>query len=410
MTVELNSSLAPHRPKGIARLLGRRDDSSELRQLAKLVNAIVKIPPWIRLSFIIFVAIPTAIYAAYLVTIASSRYACEIQFAVRGQTQPLQTPGGGLSGALTGSMASLNGTQEANIVVNYILSDGIIQDFENSLKLRSLYTASSIDFWSRLSRRASRENLTDYWLDMVDADVEVLSGIVTVKIQAYTPESAVELAKAVLTQSENLVNRMTGQLRDDTILLAEQEVRHATERVADAQKELFQFRSKEAIIDADKSAKSIFDAIVKLREDRLTAETELNSSLSRLAPNSPTIRLLQERVTSMNGQIRDLQNKLTNSQGGNERTASRSIQAYEALKLEADFANDALTVAENLLVSARNDLDAQHVYVETFVPPALPQRSEYPRPFSESLLLFGRLLALWIIMVSLVEWVKGHGS
>jgi len=364
---------------------------------------------WVGVTFALIVVLPTALYAAYLLAFASDIYECEMKFAVRGQTQRLMGADAA-GGPMTGALVAMNGTQEANIVFNYIRSSGIVADLEKGEKLRQLYANPNIDYWSRLSNSAPHERLADYWLGMTEARIEAISGIITLKIRAYTPESAVAISKGVLALSDSLVNRMTGQLRDDTVLLAEQEVRRASERIAETQKKLLQFRSQESSIDANKSAKSIFDAIVKLREARLAAEIGLQSGLTSMSPDAPAIRELKQRVASINAQIQDNQDKLTNARGGDERTASQAIQGYEALRIDADFANDALVAAENMLATARNDFDAQHVYVETFVPPALPEQPIYPRPFKDSLVLFAKLFVSWMILVLLVEWIKEHGS
>lgn len=364
------------------------------------------------LGLSIFVLVPSLVFAAYLAFYATDRYQTEMRFVVRGATQPLSgAHEEGLGTRSSGAaLIYIDSNQEAYIIANYIRSRAILDDSRGKLDFKNIFSAPEIDYWSRLKTDASEKELSDYWAQMVSADVDAVSGVVTVKVQAFSPENTIALAKAVLKQSEHLVNQMTEKLREDSIVLARKELDRAAAQVANAKLALYDFRSKEAIVDADKSAKSIFESIATLRDQRLGAETELLTSLTTLSRDAPTVIRIKEGITSINKQIEMLENELTGPLGAHPTTASQAIEAYDELKLDSDIADDRIAMAEDMLAAARNDFQAHHVYVDTFVPPALPQQPVYPRALFESLIFFGKLLVIWAIVALCVRAIREHSA
>ena len=107
--------------------------------------------------------------------------------------------------------------QNAYIVTSYIQSRAIVDDLSKTLNLREIFRRPEADFWARLKRNAWIDELTDYWKSMVSTYIDAPSGIVTLQVRAFRPDDAVALAKAVLTLSETLVNRISDRARQDAM-------------------------------------------------------------------------------------------------------------------------------------------------------------------------------------------------
>ena len=88
--------------------------------------------------------------------------------------------------------------QNAYIVTSYIQSRAIVDNLNKTLNLREIFRRPEADFWARLKRNASIDELTDYWKTMVSTYIDAPSGIVTLQVRAFRPDDAVALAKAGL--------------------------------------------------------------------------------------------------------------------------------------------------------------------------------------------------------------------
>ena len=225
----LVSSKLPLRPGAAnvpATLAVRRLLPAVRTEIASVVSAV---SPRARLSLVAFVFFPTLVAAAYVGLIASRQYVTEMQFAVRGITQPLMGAGAGtFGGGQLAALMRLNNSQEANIVASYITSDNIVRDVDDDIDLRAKFSSTKIDFWDRLERNASFEQLVDYWKDKVYVGIDAVSGIMTVKVTAFSPADSLDIARAILKRSGKLVEVMLTQARQSALSRAEDEVRVAT--------------------------------------------------------------------------------------------------------------------------------------------------------------------------------------
>ena len=101
-------------------------------------------------------------------------------------------------------------------VVQYIGSRDIIDDVSKSLDLRAMFSRPEADWPARLRLPTTIEELVRYWKGQVDGFFDVTNGTVTVKARAFTPEDALNLAQAILSSSERLVNELSARARRDT--------------------------------------------------------------------------------------------------------------------------------------------------------------------------------------------------
>ena len=107
----------------------------------------------------------------------------------------------------------------------------------------------------RASIRTNRSKRSvKYWRAMIDAKVEMPSGIVVLTVRAFTPTDAVRIADAVLDASENLVNALNDRMREDALAQSQSEQMRAAHEFAAARAALEQGRNIERSLDARASA------------------------------------------------------------------------------------------------------------------------------------------------------------
>ena len=204
--------------------------------------------------------------------------------------------------------------QDAYIVTSYIRSRAIVDDLSRTLNLREIFRRPEADFWARLKRNASIDELTDYWNGMVNTYIDAPSGIVTLRVRAFRAEDAVALAKAVLSLSENLVNRISDRARSDAMEQSEEEVRRGFQMTQTALADLRQFRDNAGIIDPVQATTEIGKLLIPLMTEKIRLESDLFVASRDLDSSAPTVKALKNRLDTTEKQIADLKGKLTSTE------------------------------------------------------------------------------------------------
>ena len=370
---------------------------------------LASVPP-ILLSFIAFVLAPSMAVILYFAFFASDQFAVESKFAVRSvevEAQPSETSGGTSSPSSGGFSFTATG-QNAYIVTSYIRSRAIVDDMSAKLNLREIYRRPEADFWARLSRNASIDELTLYWLSMVDTYVDSLSGVVTVRLRAFRRDDALALGRAVVETSEALVNRISERARRDATAMAEKEVRRAFEAVQKALGDLHEFRDKAGIIDPGQTMGEIGKLLLPLLTEKEKLESELFVAVREMSEDAPTVHVLREKLEAVETHIKELKAKITSEPGGAGQTVASSLAKFEELEIQRQLAEKFYALAQADLDRAQLRATRQNIYLSVFVPPSLPEESRYPRRFAFSLLTFVALTVVWAIVIMVIASVEDH--
>jgi capsular polysaccharide transport system permease protein len=359
-------------------------------------------------SFLLCVVLPTFCYVFYGLFIASNEYVTEARLTVRASQEQKQSGGGGgldvgsLISRVTGGGKST--VQDAYIVLNYVTSRAIVADLGGRAYLEKIYSRSEADFVSRLGNGEDLEDLWRYWKSKVKVNLDTLSGIVTLRVQAFTPEDATRIAQDIVALSEKLVNDVSHRSRSDSVEHAEAEVKLGAQKLARARQQLLQFRNANVLIDPITKAKSIGEMIGKLKLERLDLDNNLQSMSGVLAADSPSQRLQRTRVETLDKQIASLQQKLTDVKGDD--TVSSQIATFENLELDEKFAERMYMVAQAAYEKARQEREKQLLYLVVVVHPTMPESATYPQVPLTTSLIFSSLLVTWGIAALLTAAIK----
>ena len=365
------------------------------------------IMPWpspLALSFIAVVIVPIAVVAIYLFIIAADQYVSEFRFSLSSAEQPRLDP---LS-LLAGNASHAPAASESQILVQYMSSRAIVDELDASLDLRRMFSPPEADWWARLPRPSSIEALVQYWRGQVDPFYDPANGTVTVRVRAFTPAEALQLAQAVVTASEQLVNELSSRARHDALHNAEAEVSQTETRLKTVLADIRAFRDREGVIDPGKTADATGSLAARLRDELVRANAELATLQSYMRDDAPSVKVLKARIRSLETQQRVVTRELTDRDPGRDDTLSRKLSSYEQLDSERRFAEAAYQHALQGLDQARANADRQQVYIASFVPPSLPEEALYPRRWRSLGVVALIAFAVWAIGGLAVQSIRDH--
>jgi capsular polysaccharide transport system permease protein len=366
------------------------------------------------LSFLICVALPTALVAIYFFCYASNQYAAGFRYTVR----DAQMAASGLSsGAAGGGMASFVGMSSTpNPTENYMVADYVgsreaVDELQKRIDIISRYSSPDIDWWARFNKIRPIERFVSYWHRMMSASYDQVTGLGSVEVRAFTAEDAYLIANTLARMSEVLINNIAMRPQQDAVVFAEGELKKAETRLENARNQITQFRNDEMLIDPQSSVvtSNVLTAQT-LRANLTQLQTEFGSLRSQqLSANSSIAASLQARIKATKEQLVKVEAEVANARGlGANNPLSKVVAKYEQLEFERQFAQNLTMSAMQSLVQAKANAIQQHVYVTPFVKPALPQSSTYPaRLLSIGVAAFGFFL-VWLVGLLLIRSLREH--
>lgn len=353
-------------------------------------------------SFGMFVAVPLLIASIYWGLVASKQYVTETKFSLRSGENASLT-------MMTGGETSGSGQQmqDAQVVVKYILSRGLIEALDRKINLREKFSRPGVDYFSRFDADSPVEDLERYWKKRVDASVDIMSGIISVSVRAFTPEDSLLITQNVIDLSEALVNDLSTRARRDTLKQMRSELTRAEERLKAATAAMREARDAEGVLDAPAAAEALNKVITALRMELSTTEENLALQSGSATTDSPQVRLLNARVRSLKNQIAEYSAQIASTDDKNTSLAGRAGKLSQH-EVETAIAQQQYAMAATAFENARIDLESQRAYLTTFLRPTLAEKSIYPLRWLEWSIIVAPAILVWTLLVAVAFLVRDH--
>lgn len=341
-------------------------------------------------ALVVSVMLPLGGVAWYLWTRAVDQYASSVGFTVRQEdTSSANAILGGLS-TITGGPASL----DANILYEFIQSQSLVAAIDARHDLASAYSAPHAqDPYFALAPDATIEDLTEYWSRMVRISYDEGSGLVELRVLAFEPQYARDIAQAILDQSQVLINQLNAAARADTIRYAEADLEEAVARVRAAREALTLFRTRTQIVDPETDIQGRMGVLNNLQQ-QLAASLVEYDLLIEGNENDPRAAQIEGRIGVIRERIAEERENFASDEvevAGEDYPTL--IAEYESLILDREFSEETYRAALAALDAARSAANRQTRYLAAYIEPTLPQVAEYPRRWT----LLG-LTALFLVL------------
>lgn len=366
---------------------------------------------WVYVTFVPCVVLPLALAALYFHSYAADRYAVEMKFAVK---SPLSGGSSDFLGLMTGVNSSSSTTTDSYIVVDFIESQDLVQMLEDRIDLRAIYSKPADDMLMRFDPTLPKEDFAEYLARMVTVYYDVSSQIITVEVQAFTPEEAKAVAELVLKLCGDLVNDISERARLDTVRIAEEAVLRAENNLRDQRRKLAEFREHEQDIDPGRSVEAQNVLLGRVQGELADAETRMATLREFLSEDAPSVRYLQSQIDSLKLQLAEQKGKLgvgaiAGAQGDGITLTAR-VGAYEELSVDLEFLQNAYVSSLASLEAARLEADRQQRYLAAFVLPKVPEKAIYPNRVLNIFVVFIFALMAWGLAVMTIYIIREHAT
>jgi len=358
--------------------------------------------------FALIVLLPTLLVGSYYALIAADLYESEARYLVRGRSST-GMPSGGAAGLLGGGAASAlrSGADEMRAVNDFMLSNDAVAGLRRQLDLVAIWRRPEADLLSMLWwSEPEAERLRRYLRRRVTVEFDLETNIATLRVLAFRPGDARDIAEQLLVLSEALLNRFSARTAADGVRASREEVEIAEARVTAARAALTSFREREQALDPTREAMAAGEGISRLEAALSQSRAEMQERRAFMRPDNPQIQVLANRIAALVAQIAVERARITQ---GDENMTLR-LAAFERLQLEREFADRQLASATSSLESARADAQRQQVFLLRVVEPNVAQGALYPAGFFNTMTVLIALSVVFAIAWLMVAGAREHAN
>lgn len=349
------------------------------------------------LAFLVIVLLPVAVTVWYLHERAEDQYASTIAFTVRSEdVSSASDLLGGIAPALGGSSSS----GDADILYEFIRSQALVQQVDDTLDLRSLYARNvDQDPIFHFHPEGTIEDLTQYWLRMVRTSYDAASGLMELRVLAFDPDEAQQVAQTIFDKSTVMINALSAIAREDATRYAREDLDLAVERLKQAREALTAFRISSEIVDPTADVQGQMGLLNLLQEQQVSALIEFDLLSNSTREGDPRLEQARRRIDIIDERIRQERQKFgVGGSGDDTESYAETIAGFERLTVDREFAEQAYAAALLGYDAARAEANRQSLYLAAYIEPTKAERPEFPnRPLIIGIVALFSFL-IWAIL------------
>ncbi|MDQ7990029.1 MAG: hypothetical protein REI09_10405 [Candidatus Dactylopiibacterium sp.] len=332
------------------------------------------VPAMLRRRVFSFALVLNLLAGLYWGFIASDRYISEARVLV--QRTDLA---GGQSMDFAGLLSGLGSTNHADqlILRDYLLSEGLLRKLDARLNLRKHFSGHSADVFSRLSEGAETiEEFHRYFLSRVSVEFDEYAGVLVIKAQAYTPDMAHAIARAMVEEGERHLNELGHTLAREQVQFLEQQVAVMNARANAARQAVLRYQNAKGLVSPQGEVETRASIAARLEGQMAELNTRRTALLAYLMPESSKVGELDAQIAAVRQQIEAEKSRLA-APGGN--TLNSTVEEYQRLTTEAEFTGTVYKTALVALEKGRVEALRLLKKVSVLQAPTLPEFPLQPR-------------------------------
>ena len=352
--------------------------------------------PDLKVDFISSFCITGLISASFFYIIGRQRYIVQSDFAVR------KSGSSELSTGLTSFFGGQNkgSLEDAGYLMSYLKSNDVLKFTNEELDFEKSYLKKGPDIFAGLSKNSSVEDKLELFKKVILLNLNIDSGILTLKTIAYDPETAFSLNKLLLIKAEHFINKINFNINKKQLNFAEQEKIKSQKRVNIARNDLINFKEKNGFLDIKSEVRTSNSLISSLELQLSRKKIELAQIKRKfINDDAPEIIYLEDELEELKNQIANERLLRVSPEG-----KALNKKSAELSKLESEFelANALYESTQTTIEQTRVDSIRQQRFITLISDPIYPEKEWFywrHKAFVSSLLFFviGYVLTKFIL-------------
>ncbi|MGY2051140.1 capsule biosynthesis protein [Methylobacterium sp. JK268] len=330
------------------------------------------------LLFLVLFALPSLAAIGLFGLYLSDRYVTETHFAIRPALGTAEGAASDRLGTTTGLSREMI-TQDTLAVADYILSRPMVEAVERALPLREMFSRETIDGISRFDPKRPVEKLVRYWRSRVEAKMEGTSGVISLSVNAFDPQDAVAISRAILAESERVVNDVSVRARRDALAASERALKETEERLTRIQDAVRDQRNRDGVLDAQKTNEANVKMVAQVREQRIGLAVKVALLQRDLRDDSRSVQDLKAQIGQLDATIQRLEREAATPDPEQRRILADALTRYEALDSERRTTQKLYAAALAARDRARLMLDRQMEFLSVVVEPVASESPQRPQ-------------------------------
>ncbi len=360
------------------------------------------------ISLVVVIFLPLLLTIIYLYVFAEDQYASNTGFTVRTEeTSSASDLVGGLSAFMGGG-----GTTNTDVLYEFMQSQEIVRRINDRIDLTAHYSQTwpgdpVFSIWPD----ASIEDLLWYWRRVVRISYDKGSGLIDMQVRARDAQTAQAIARAVVEESEQMINALNEAARRDSTANAQRDLDDALIRLRTAREALAEYRARTQIVDPMADIQGRMGVLNNLQQQLAEALVELDLLAEVVTSDTdPRLRQTQRRIEVIRARITEERlNFATQDVTVFDTDYPYLIAQFESLRVDQEFAEQTYRAALTALDAARSNAARQSLYLATYISPTLASRAEYPQRLTLIGLTAMFLLLAWSIMALIYYSIRDRG-
>ena len=359
-------------------------------------------------SMFVLVLLPVVAAAIYLMVFAEDQYASTVGFTIR---QEESSGASELMGGLSRAFGGGGGQGHTDLLFEFVQSQDIVERIWTQFDLVTHYSAT----WDRdpafsIWPEATIEDMVWFWRRMVKVIYDKSSGMLLIEVRARDPQSAQRIAQLIVSESEQMINRLNSVARADSMRLAEEDLEASLNRLREAREALAQFRARTQIVDPQADIQGRMGVMNNLQQQLAIALIDHDLLSQTADANDPRLRQLDRRIEAVRHRIAQERESFTRLDVTFDETDyPRLIAQFESLQVDQAFAEATYQAALTAMDAARSNAARQNLYLANFIQPTIAQRAQYPRTYLLIFLTFLFATMIWGVLSLVYYSLRDRG-
>ncbi|MGQ0622862.1 MAG: hypothetical protein ACT4QA_23650 [Panacagrimonas sp.] len=356
-----------------------------------------------RPAYVTLIVVPLAILAVYFGVIASDRYVADARIIVEHDSA---IAAAGLDLGLLSLAGGGSSAKDIELVKRFIESPAMLDYLDKTLGFRQHYAGSGSDWFSRLADDASREDALEYYLDLVEIEVDEDSLTLDVVAEANSPSFAQQMAAAMVQRSEQFVNEVGQSLAREQVAFVQNEVDKAHAKVQQTASALIEYQNQHSLFSPELENQAVSQVILGLQQELARQRTEQKALQSYLSAAAPEVVGVQKKISALERQISQERSKQVSI--GKSEALNDLLVRYKELELSLQVATDIYQTGLKSLEAAKLDASRKVKHLVMVSAPTLPEESTRPRRLYSWFTAFALLHVAYLIGGIIVSIIKDH--